>query len=154
VGRRHLIHGAALAAALVVTAAAPAAASLRRQLVAHGAAGGGVGQDAYVALDRSAARSFRARLDPSGAAALARVDFRRSAAVAVFGPYGCQDARVSVRSIVQRGKTLAVTLFERALPPGTAECMAVFETYRLLTIARAALHSPDPTRATVTLARA
>jgi hypothetical protein len=74
--------------------------------------------------------------------------------VAVFGPFGCKDGRIDVVSLTQRGSTLAVGLRERAPAPGTMECMAIFETFRLLTVPKAALHKPYPTHATVTLARA
>jgi hypothetical protein len=74
--------------------------------------------------------------------------------VAVFGPFGCRDGRIDVGSLTQRGSTLTVRLRERSPDPGTMECMAIFETFRLLTVPKAALHTPYPTRATVTLARA
>jgi hypothetical protein len=74
--------------------------------------------------------------------------------VAVFGPFGCKDGRIDVASLTQRGNVLAVGMRERSLAPGTMECMAIFETFRLLTVPKAALGRPYPTRATVTLARA
>jgi len=74
--------------------------------------------------------------------------------VAIFGPFGCKDGRIDVASLTQRGSVLAVGMRERNLTPGTMECMAIFETFRLLTVPKAALHKPYPTRAAVTLARA
>jgi hypothetical protein len=98
--------------------------------------------------------AFAARTGRRGAAALRDVDFSRDAVVAVLGPFGCKDGRIDVGSLTQRGNALAVSLRERAPAPGTMECMAIFETFRLLTVPKAALHRPYPTRATVTLARA
>jgi hypothetical protein len=138
-----------------VLLAAPASASIRWQLVARGTAGGLADRpEGYVALDRPSAAAFAARTGKTGAAAIRRVDFTRDAVVAVFGPFGCQDGRVDVASLAQRGTTLVVKLLERSLAPGTAECMAIFETFRLLAVPKATLHKPYPAQAAVTLARA
>jgi hypothetical protein len=107
-----------------------------------------------VAVDRPSAAAFAARTGKSGAAAIRRVDFSRDAVVAVFGPFGCKDGRVDVTSLAQRGGTLRVRLRERPVAPGTVECMAIFETFRLLVVPKSALQKPYPTRATVSLARA
>jgi hypothetical protein len=82
------------------------------------------------------------------------LDFSRYAVVAIFGEFGCRDHRIAVRTIVQRGTTLAVTLSQRPLAPGTVECMAIFPTYRVLSVEKAALRRPFPTHATVSLAPA
>jgi hypothetical protein len=135
--------------------AAFASPSITWRLVAHGNAGGVADPlVGYVALDRPSAAAFAARTGTSGLQAVRRVDFGRDALVAVFGPFGCKDARVEVDSVAQRGASLAVRLRERRPAPDTVECMGIFETFRLLTVPKAALEKPYPTRATVTLARA
>jgi hypothetical protein len=154
VGRRHLSR-AAVAALVLLLSPTSAFASLTWQLVAHGNADGFSDRlQGYVAVDRPSAAAFVARTGKSGAAAIRRVDFSHNAVVAVFGPFGCKDARVEIASLAQRVSALAVRLRERSPAPGTMECMAIFETFRLLTVPKAALHKPYPTRATVTLARA
>jgi hypothetical protein len=138
-----------------VAATASASPSITWRLVAHGNAGDVADPlVGYVALDRPAAAAFAARTGTSGLEAVGRVDFARNALVAVFGPFGCKDGRVEVGSLVQRGGVLAVRLRERSLAPGTMECMGIFETFRLLTVPKAALSKPYPRRATVALARA
>jgi len=47
-----------------------------------------------------------------------------------------------------------VRLLERPLAPGTVECQAIYPTFHLLTLARADLGKPLPTRVLVILARA
>jgi hypothetical protein len=153
VGRRNLILKAAvLVAAFGLTA--QAAGELTWRVVADGPAPGVpvTKPTGYVALTRAATASFAARLG-KGAAALAQVDFARSALVAVFGEFGCEDELIDVSSIVQRGTVLAVRLTQNAPPPGTAECLALYGTYRLLTVPRASLGRPYPTRVSVLLAR-
>ena len=153
-GRRHLSRAAFVAFVLLLSAA-PASASPAWQLIARGNGGGLTDRpQGYVALDRASAAAFAARTGASGAAAIRRVDFSHNAVVAVFGPFGCKDGRVDVTSLAQRGMTLAVGLRERAPASGTVECMAIFETFRVLAVPKDALHTPYPTRATVTLARA
>jgi hypothetical protein len=130
-------------------------ASLTWQLVGRGNADGFSDRlQGYVAVDRPSTAAFAARTGKSGAATIRRVDFSRDAVVAVFGPFGCKDGRVDVTSLAQRGGTLTVRLRERPVAPGTVECMAIFETFRLLTLPKSALQKPYPTRATVSLARA
>jgi hypothetical protein len=109
---------------------------------------------ALVALDRAAAARLSARLPAAGRSALAKLDFARDAAVAVFGEFGCKDHRVAVVRIAQRAATLVVSLVERPLAPGTMECLAIYPTYRLLSVAKADLRRPLPTAAEVRLARA
>jgi hypothetical protein len=155
VGRRNLSSAAALAVCALV-AAAPASAGLRWRVLASGAANGAAVSTttAYVALDASATQRFAARL-PSPRARLVRaVDFSRQAVIAIFGEFGCRDHRIAVTAIVQRGSALAVTLVQRPLAPGTAECMAIFPTYRVLSLEKAGLRRPLPTHATVALAPA
>ena len=153
-GRRHLSRAAAYAALVALVLAAPAAASLRWQVASRGVAHGFTGEQVgYVAVVRSAAKSFTAKIDPTGVAALDKVDFSRLAVVAVFGPYGCADSRIDVTSVAQHDSTLAVTLVEHEPKPGSVQCMAIFETYRLLEVSKAGLQKPYPTRVQVTLAR-
>jgi hypothetical protein len=154
VGRRHLSRIAAVAALVALVMSAPAAASSKWRVAARGDAHELGSQAGYVALDRAHAKLFTPWLDARGVSALAKVDFSRQAAVAVFGPYGCADDRVDVASVAQHDSVLAVRLVEHSLPPGTVQCFAIFETYRLLTVDKSALVKPYPTRATVTLARA
>ena len=153
-GRRHLSR-AAVAALVLLLSPTSASASLTWQLVARGNADGFSDRlQGYVAVDRPSAAAFVARTGKSGAAAIRRVDFSHNAVVAVFGPFGCKDGRVDVQSLAQRGGTLTVRLRERRPAPGTVECMAIFETFRLLTVPKPGLQEPYPTHATVTLARA
>jgi len=154
-GRGHLSRAAVVGLALLSLTAPPASASITWQLVARGNARGSVDRPAaYVALDSASAAAFADRTGRQGSAAIRGVDFSRNAVVAVFGPFGCKDRRIDVASLTQRGSVLAVGMHERSPAPGTMECMAIFETFRLLTVPKAALHEPYPTRATVTLARA
>jgi hypothetical protein len=155
VGRRHL-NGAACAAALALAAVPSAgAASLPWRLLADGAAPGSsvLETRAYVALSRPATRPFASFLPAPAVKTLAGVDFARRALIAVSGEFGCRDSLIRVDSVTQNGRTLAVALVEHLPPPGVATCMAIFPTYRLLTLARSNLR-PLPTHATVTLARA
>jgi hypothetical protein len=153
VGRRHLSRGAALGAALAL--AAPASAGIHWSELVRGSANGVQSTPvAFVAVDRASAARFTARLPAAGSAALGRVDFARSAVVAVFGEFGCEDHRVAVTSIVQHGSRLVVSMVLRPLALGTMECMALFETYRLLAVPKTALGRPYPTSAEAVLARA
>jgi len=153
VGRRHLSRGAALGAALAL--AAPASAGIHwSELVRGGASGVQPTPVAFVAIDRASSARFAGRLPATAAPVLDRVDFSRSVVVAVFGEFGCEDHRVAVTSIVQRGSRLVVSLVLRPLAPGTMECMALFETYRLLAVPKSVLRRPYPTSAGAVLARA
>jgi hypothetical protein len=141
---------------LVLVLVATAAAGLRWRLVAGGPAVGAPPSKtiAYVALSRSGARGFAPWLPERARAKVDAVDFKRDALVAVFGDFGCQDALIDVASVEQQGSALAVRLVQHPPDPGTAVCMGIFETYRLLALSKAALHRPYPARASVTLARA
>jgi hypothetical protein len=94
---------------------------------------------------------FSARLG-AGAAKVARVDYSRNAVVAIFGEFGCQDSLIEVMSVLQHGTTLSVKLVRTQPKPGTAQCMAIFGTYRVLVVPKTSLRKPYPTRAVVTLA--
>jgi hypothetical protein len=153
VGRGHLIGAAALGASLPALAL-PAASlgGIRRRTAADSPAPGRYASATVglVALDRNAAGTLSGRLTAGGRAALARVDFARDAAVAIFGPFGRSDHRVSVESTAQRGTTLSIRLGRRPPAPGTAECTASYETFRLLVVPKSSLTRPSPTRAVVT----
>ena len=154
-GRRHLSPAVALAAAalLLLMTDASAAAVLPWRLVASGAATGAsiTGMQARLALTRPGTASFAGSLTPVAKAKLAAVDFGRSAVVAVFGEFGCRDHRISVGRVDRAGPTVDVHLVQSPLPPGTVECMAIFETFRLLAVPKSSLGRPNPTRARVTL---
>jgi hypothetical protein len=150
VGRRHLILATVLAAAAVLTAtasAAPAAGVRWRELNRGTAVGPALSVPvAFVALDRASAKRVAYRLPAAGKAAVTRVDFARNAVVAIFSEFGCKDGRVAVNSMTQRSGTLAVSLVERPLAPGTMECQALYPTYRLLAVPKSSLARPYPTR--------
>jgi hypothetical protein len=170
VGRRHLSRVLAFAAAVVAAAAAGGVPGAGADTGVAGAAAGVAGTAAeagvrwreldrgpavgpalsvpvaFVALDRASSRRFAYRLPGAGKRALARLDFGRNAAVAVFSQFGCKDGRVAVTSMVERRGTLVVSLLERPLTPGTMECQAIYPTYRLLAVPKASLPRPYPTR--------
>ena len=155
-GRRHLSLAATVIIAVALVVTVPASAALRWRVLASGAAAGATVSTttAYLALDASATHRFDAKL-PGPAARLVRaVNYSRQAVVAIFGEFGCRDHRIAVTAIVQRGTALAVKLVQRPLASGTAACMAIFPTYRVLSIEKAGLRRPLPTHATVALARA
>jgi hypothetical protein len=156
VGRGHLNRAAALATVAFLAAAAPAAAALRWRLVAGGPALGSTVTTpvAYVALTRPAVGRFEANLPTPAIARVRGVDFSRDALVAVFAEFGCRDGLIDVSSVEQQGKLVHVDLVEHAPKPATVMCMAIYPTYRLLTVPKAGLSKPYPLRATVTLARA
>jgi len=155
VGRGNLSRFAAIAA-LSLFLAAPAGAAIRWRVLADGASPGGPSTSTigYVALTRSAASAFAERLPSRGRASLAGVDFSRDAVVAIFAAFGCRDSLIKVASVEQQGRTLDVGLVEHQPSPGTATCMAIFPTYRVLAVPKSALQRPYPTRTAVTLARA
>jgi hypothetical protein len=153
-GRRHLGLAAGIAAgSLLVVPASQAAKIAPWRVVSAGAASGPqpAATEGALAYDRAAAASFASRLPAAARARLAGVDYPRTAVVVVFGEFGCKDHRIAVSGIDQRGGALVVHLVERPPTPGTVECMAIFPTFRLLTVDKSALHRPYPTRARVTL---
>jgi hypothetical protein len=98
-----------------------------------------------------AAASFGSRLPAAAKAKLAGIDYPRTVVVAVFGEFGCKNHRIAVSGIDQSGGVLVVHLVERPPTPGIVECMAIFPTFRLISVDKLALHRPYPTRARVTL---
>jgi hypothetical protein len=150
VGRRHLSLALALAAAVVL--AAPAGAGVRWRELDRGRAPAIVGAPgAFVMLDRAAAKRLSAHLPAAGRTALAKLDWSRNLAIAVFGRFGCKDPRVVTTNVVRRGDAFVLSLVERPLAPGTMECQALYPTYRLLAVPKASLAKPYPTSARVLL---
>jgi opacity protein-like surface antigen len=152
-GRRHLIFVAVLAAAAALAASAGAAitwSELQRGTAIGGTVKAPLG---YVAYARGDGSRFASHI-PGAKGRLVDVDFKHRAVLAVVGEFGCQDTRIAVRSVVQHGSTLAVGLAKFPLGKGQLECQAIFPTFRLLTIGKAELTRPYPTRVTVTVARA
>ncbi len=139
--------------AVAAVLAAPAGAGVRWAELARGTAVGDAAAApvAFVATDRAATRRFATRLPAAAKAKLARLDFRKNVAIAVFAQFGCMDHRVAVTAVDRRGAELAVSLVERPLDSGTMECQALYPTYRLLAVSRSALAKPYPPRATARL---
>jgi hypothetical protein len=155
VGRGDLSRLALLILVLAVAVPAAAASTIPFRVVAHGISSGTMRAKpfAVVGTSRVSAHVIAADLSSGDAQAVLRTNFRTSIAVGVFGAFGCKDARVHVTRVTQSGTMLTVHLSIKRLPPGTMECLAVFETARVLVIPRGALHG-TPTRATVTVAGA
>jgi hypothetical protein len=155
VGRGDLTRLALLVLVLVVAAPAAAASAIPFHVVAHGISTGRISAKpfAIVATSRVSAHGIALDLSPGEAQAVLRTNFRRSIAVGVFGAFGCRDARIHVARVTQSGTILTVHLSIKPLPPGTMECLAVFETARVLVIPRIALRGA-PTKATVVVAGA
>jgi len=153
-GRRHL-RLAAAAAAAAGALAAPADAGLAWSELGRGTGTGRALSSpiGFVAYARAQAAAFAGRV-PGAKARVWTVDFRHKAVVAVVGEFGCRDPRISVQTIAQHGRALVVTLKQWPLAKGQVECQALFPTYRLLTLGKAALSRPYPTRVAVRLARA
>ncbi|MFL5953111.1 MAG: hypothetical protein ACJ76I_03275 [Gaiellaceae bacterium] len=158
-GRGHLIRlTGAYALGLVLAAAVPAAAAAHRvpwRLLERGVATGGVTtQEAVLAGSRNAAHRLAVRVPPSAGQTVLRLDYRLHVALGVFGEFGCRDHRVRLAGIDRVGSRLAVRLVLDPLKPGVMECQARYPTFRLVSLDRAGLGRPLPTRVTVTLARA
>jgi hypothetical protein len=145
---------AALAAAAVSLVASTAAAVNWRE-VSRGTASGAAPKApiGFVAYSRSESSRFWP-LVPVAKGRVVDIDFRHNALVAVVGEFGCQDARIVVKLIAQRGSMLLVSLVKWPLAARKAECAALFPTYRLLTVAKAQLSRPYPSRVEVRLASA
>ena len=152
-GRRNLSRAAALLAlALLIPAAASGATrtTIHWRILADGPSSGSSvsATRGYVALTRAGTAQFSDRLTDASSAKLARANFSKDAVVAIFGEFGCRDSSIFVSSIVQRGTALAVKLVERH-KPGTMQCMAIYQTYRFLLVAKSQLERPSPTRVSV-----
>jgi hypothetical protein len=83
-----------------------------------------------------------------------RLDYGRRVAVGIFGDWGCRAKRVRISSVDRTGATVAVRLALQPLPPGVMECQALYPTFLLAALDRAALREPLPTRIVVSFARA
>jgi hypothetical protein len=101
---------------------------------------------AYLAPDRRSTATFAAELTYGDPAKLARVDFARDLLVAVFDGPTCKPHLPSVASVEQQGRMLEVRLHGPA--PAASGCSPRWPGgYELITVARAGLRSPFPTRA-------
>ncbi len=147
-GRRHLIPLAALAAALAVVASADAA-TIRWTELQRGPAQLTqlVSPVALVAYSRDSAIGFSSGLPQKGVDALLGVNYGKNIVVGVFGPFGCQDQRVVVKSIVRKGAQLQVRLATKPAVAGAPRCRDKSPTYRLLVLPKSQFHRPYPTRA-------
>ena len=141
-------------AALTLGLAAPAGAAVTWRVLGDGPSSGTMSSTptGYIALDRAATGAFSARLG-GASAKISRVDYSKNAVVAIFGEFGCEDSLIEVSALSQHGSSLSVKLLREEPPPGSAQCLAIFGTYRALAVPKASLRKPYPTRAVVTLAR-
>ncbi len=154
-GRGHLSLLAAVFLVLAGAASVAAAGTIPWRVAARGTATGVSPRAplAILATSRVAARRIAADVPADAARVALGVDYRTSLLLGVFGPFGCKDGRVRVTGVVERGRTLVVHLLVRPLPPGAAECLAIFPTFRLLVVPRSA-PARLPTTAAVTVAGA
>ena len=154
-GGRHLSLVAALAVVGAVALAAAAAAAVNWRELSRGTATGAPPSApiGFVAYDRAGAKPLEARV-PTVKGRVIDLDFRHDALLAVVGGFGCQDQRITVRSVAQLGPVLLVSLVKWPLAAGKVECQALFPTYRTLLIAKAQLRRPYPSRVEVRLAPA
>ena len=154
-GRRHLILLAALAAALA--AAAPgSAAPIRWTELQRGEAllTQLISPVVLVASDRDTALPFTSGLPQKGVDALLHVDYKKNVVVGVFGPFGCRDERIVVKSIARLGQQLMVTLTTKPAPAGAKKCRDKRVTYRLLVLPKKEFKAPYPRIGDVKFARA
>jgi hypothetical protein len=154
VGRRHLSRALPVLLALVVVASAAAASAIPVRVTARGASDpGSTAAKPFGILGTSAitARRIVLRVPPAVARPVLAANFRTSIVLGVFGPFGCKDGRVRVARVTQSGKILTVHLSIKPLAPGMMECLATYETVRVLVVPRAALHG-TPTKVAVAVA--
>jgi hypothetical protein len=153
VGRRHLSRLLPAVITLAAVASAAAASAIPFRVAAHSVAPGATSARpfALVATSTSAAHRIAVHLPPKTAQVVLRANYRTSFAVGAFGPFGGKDGRVHVARVTQSGRMMTVHLSIKPLPPGTMECLAIYETARVLLIPRAALHGA-PATAAVTVA--
>jgi hypothetical protein len=155
VGRRHLILLAWAAAALA--AAAPgSSASIRWTELQRGEAllTQLISPVVLVASDRDTALPLTSGLPQKAVDALLHVDYKRNVVVGVFGPFGCRDNRIVVRSIARQGQQLLVTLATRPAAAGAKKCRDKTVTYRLLVLPKKEFQAPYPRIGDVKFARA
>ena len=153
-GRRHLSRILPLLVALVVVASAAAASTIPFRVTARGVSDPATtSAKPFGILGTSAvtARRIVMRVPPAVARPVLAANFRKSIVLGVFGPFGCKDGRVRVARVTQAGKILTVHLSIKPLAPGLMECLAIYETVRVLVVPRAALHE-IPTKVAVAVA--
>jgi hypothetical protein len=154
VGRRHLSRILPLLVALVVVASAAAASTIPFRVTARGVSDPATtSAKPFAILGTSAvtARRIVMRVPPAVARPVLAANFRKSIVLGVFGPFGCKDGRVRVARVTQASKILTVHLSIKPLAPGLMECLAIYETVRVLVVPRAALHG-IPTKVAVAVA--
>ncbi len=150
-GRRHLSRILPLLVALVVVVSAAAASAIPFRLAARGVSDPATSTAkpfAILGTSAATARRIVLRVSPAVARPVLAANFRTSIVLGVFGPFGCKDVRVHVARVTQSGKILTVHLSIRPLAPGQMECLAIYETVRVLVVPRAALHG-TPTKVAV-----
>jgi hypothetical protein len=167
VGRGHLIRLAALAAAATAAVALSAAAADARPAPAGAAAirwtelarGPAdltqlISPVALVAYSRDSAIAFSSGLPQKGVDQLLGVNYGKNLVVGLFGPFGCRDQRVVVKSIVRKGSQLLLTLVTKPAAAGATRCRDKSPTYRLLVLPKNQFHRPYPTHADTRVAGA
>jgi hypothetical protein len=142
--------------ALVLAVAASAAATrvVTWHLLARGLASKSDGETpiGILAPSRNAAQRLVLRVPPQAADTVLRLDYRRRAALGIFGPFGCRDGRVRIIRIEQIAALLRVRLAMQPLGAGKVECLAIYPTFRLVALDRGDLGPRLPTRVAVTVA--
>jgi hypothetical protein len=163
VGRGHLIRLAALAgaASLAATAAVAApvpagATTIRWTELARGPAQLTqlLSPVSLVAYSRDSAIAFSSGLPQKAVDQLLGVDYDKNLVVGVFGPFGCRDERVVVKSIIRKGAQLQITLVTKPAAASAPKCRDKSPKYRLLVLPKKQFARPYPTRADTRVARA
>jgi hypothetical protein len=141
---------------LAAAASAAAARVVAWQPLARGVAtaGDGAAPIGILAASKAAAHQLVVRVPPEAGQKVLRLDYRRRVALGVFGPFGCRDGRVRIARIERTGTQLHVRLIMQPLGVGKVECLAIYPTFRLVTLRRADLGGQLPARTTVSLAGA
>jgi hypothetical protein len=141
---------------LAAAASAAAARVVPWHLLARGVAtkNDGAAPLGILASSKLAAHRLVVRVPRQDGPVILKLDYRRRVALGVFGRFGCRDARVHIARIERASSLLRVRLVMKPLSPGKVECLAIYPTYRLVTLDRSDLGSPLPTRVSVSLAGA
>jgi hypothetical protein len=141
---------------LAAAASAAAARVVPWHLLARGVATKNDGAETIgiLAPSKAAAHRLVLRVPPKAAQTVLHLDYGRKVALGIFGQFGCRDARVRIAGIDRTGALLRVRLVQRPLAPGNAECLAIYPTFRLVSLERSDLGPGLPTRVSVSLARA
>jgi hypothetical protein len=149
VGRRHL--SLVIAAGVVLVSAASAGTAVDWRKLASGPPEDAKVKTltAFLASDSASTRTFSDELTYGDPAKLRHVDFSKDVVVAVFDAPTCKPPLPSVASVEQNGRVLAVRL--RAPAPASTSCSPRWPGgYELVTLPRAGLRTPLPTRAVAT----